>query len=112
MTDRRLNIFQLFSLITPHQKHSALNAALPAHSNRLLDLLDLDSTIHRIENALGSAFRADPDAKAAQLGKQVKRLRVQPIRPGDALERDAQVARTHLRRIRPQPRMVDGEYIV
>jgi hypothetical protein len=88
------------------------NAALPAHGNCLLYLFDLDSAIHGIENALRSAFRTDPDAKAAQLGEQIEHLGVEAICARDALEGDAQAARAHLRGILAKPFVVDGEHIV
>src|ERR1700723_3847331 len=112
MPDRGFNIFELFSLITPHQKHSALNAALPAHGDCLLYLFDLYATINRIEDALRSALGTDPDAKATQLGKQIKHFGVEAIGARDALERDAQAARAHLSRILANPLVVNGEHIV
>src|SRR5665213_973685 len=99
MADGSFNVFQIFSFVSPHQKHAALNATLPAHGNCLLYLFDLDSAIHGVEDSLRSAFRSNPDSKATQLGKQIKHLGVQAIRTRDALERDAEAPRAHLRGI-------------
>src|SRR5271170_7651608 len=99
MLDGSFDIFQIFSLVSPHEKHSALDAAFPAHGHCLLYLFDLDSAIHGIENALRSALRTDPDAKTTQLGQQIKHLWVEAIGARDALKGDFEITRAHLRGI-------------
>ena len=96
MLDGRLDVFHLLSFVAPHQKHSALNPALPAHLDGLLHLLDLDAAIHGVEHALRSALRADPDAKAAEFGQQIEHLCVEPIGARDAFEGNTQMPRRRI----------------
>ena len=110
--DGGFDVVQFFAFVAPHQEHAALDAALAGEGDGLLDLLDLDAAIHGVEDSLGAAFGADPDAEAAEFGEKVEHLCVESIGAGDAFEGNAQAAAAHLGGIVANPFVVDGEDVV
>src|SRR5260370_18865047 len=108
MFDGRLDCVQFLALVARHQKHAALNATFAGEGDGLLDLLDLDAAIHGVEDSLGAALRANPDAETTEFGEEVEHLCVETIGAGDALERNTQAAAAHLCGIVANPFVISG----
>ena len=63
------NVLELLALVAPHEEHADLDAVTSREFDGAAHLLDADTALHRIEDALAAALGADPDAIAAQLGE-------------------------------------------
>src|ERR1700710_724181 len=108
MIDGCFDVVQLFAFVAPHQEHATFYAAFTGGCDGLLALLDLDASIHSVEDPLRAAFGPDPDAEAAEFGKQIEHFGVETIGAGDALEGDTQAAAAHLCGIIADPFVIDG----
>src|SRR6185312_71934 len=104
-----LDIFDFFTVIPPHQKHSGLNAAGFTKVNGGPHLLYPDAALHRVENALGSTFRSNPDAKATKLGERFHYSFIQTVRARNALEWNADATTLYLGSEIEYPAMMNSE---
>src|SRR3954453_2250791 len=100
-------VIQLLALVAPHEEHTGLDSVAPAKSHRVTDLLDGNTALHGIENALRTALGADPDAHASELGENRCDRFIDPVGPRNAFERNPQTAAIHLRRVFADPPMMD-----
>src|SRR5580704_16342250 len=112
MINRRLDIFEFFSLVSPHQEHARLDSVLPAQRNRLTNSLDLHPSLHLVQNSVGTALVADPQTLTTQFGESLNHLFIQTIGAGDAFERNMDLPLPKFHGPTRQPVVIDREYVV
>src|SRR5690242_2731576 len=112
MIHRGKDVAEFLALVAPHEEHSRLNAPRLAQRYRVLHLLHGDAALHRVQDALRTAFRADPHPEAAELGQRVHYFLIQPVGAGDAFEWDQEPAFLCQGRIFIEPPVVNCEHVV
>src|SRR5512143_2301928 len=86
--DRGLDVRYFLALVTPDDEHAGLNAPFPTQPDRLAYLLQLDASLHGIEDPLRSAFRADPHSQAAEVSQFIRHVSVEAVCASSAFEWD------------------------
>ncbi len=113
MIHRGGNVFELLTLVSPHEEHAHLDAGSLRQPARVAHLFDFHAALHGVEDLLAAALRSDPDAVAAELAQQRHGAFVlQAIGARDGFEGTMNSTALELGGVGGEPGMADGEDVV
>ena len=107
-----IDVFPTLAFIAQHDERASTNSVALQHRDNFAHSGDIGAPVHCIQNALRSTLGADPQAVAAEIGKQLHHFFVESVLTGYRLKRKMQIAPLEFIAILTQPVSAHREHIV